>query len=242
MRAEKRGYLAATLHPWPCFLFLLPLLTAYEIGVVLLGGQRPDALRNGADAWLRSTLELCGLPHLYCAPAVLVLIFLIWSWVRWADRPADLVGVWAGMAAESAVYAVGLWILSCNLSPLLDQMGVKMSWSLSPGALGQVVTFVGAGIYEEMIFRLLLCCALGWALRLADTPNWLAWPLVLGGSSLAFAAAHHIGPYGEPFQPIVFLFRALAGLYFALIYQTRGFGIAVGAHAGYDVIVGVLMS
>ena len=29
--------------------------------------------------------------------------------------------------------------------------------------------------------------------------------------------------------------------YFALLYQLRGFGIAVGAHTGYDLLVGVLM-
>ena len=54
-----------------------------------------------------------------------------------------------------------------------------------------------------------------------------------------FAAAHHIGPYGEPMNPYVFLFRALAGLYFTALYLGRGFGVAVAAHAGYDVLVGV---
>ena len=38
-----------------------------------------------------------------------------------------------------------------------------------------------------------------------------------------------------------FLFRVLAGLYFTAIYQFRGFGIAVGAHACYDVLVGIHM-
>ena len=60
-------------------------------------------------------------------------------------------------------------------------------------------------------------------------------------SAVLFAAAHHIGPYGEPFDRSVFLFRALAGLYFGLLYQLRGFGVAVGTHASYDVLVGVLM-
>jgi membrane protease YdiL (CAAX protease family) len=58
-------------------------------------------------------------------------------------------------------------------------------------------------------------------------------------SATVFAAAHHVGPYGEPFDDFVFLFRAVAGLYFAALYQTRGFGVAVGAHACYDVLVGV---
>jgi membrane protease YdiL (CAAX protease family) len=238
----ERGYLVATLHPWPCFLFLLPLLAIYEAGVIWLGGPSPDTLRNGADAWLRWSLQSFGLPHLYCAPLFLVLLFLIWSMACWRDRPDHPLEVWLGMVAESAFFAVGLWLLSRNLGPMLDEMGVRLNWTLAQHTTGQVITFVGAGIYEEVIFRLLLCLALRGLLTLVATPGWISWPVVLVVSSLVFAAAHHIGPYGEPFHRFVFVFRALAGLYFSLLYQTRGFGIAVGAHAGYDVLVGVLMA
>jgi hypothetical protein len=72
---------------------------------------------------------------------------------------------------------------------------------------------------------------------------FLSWPaaLILAaiGSSVLFAGAHHVGPHGEQFDAFVFLFRFTAGLYFALLFWWRGFGIAVGAHAGYDVLVGV---
>jgi len=60
-------------------------------------------------------------------------------------------------------------------------------------------------------------------------------------SALVFAAAHHLGPDGEPFRLVVFSFRTCAGVYFTWIYQMRGFGIAVGAHASYDVLVGLLL-
>jgi membrane protease YdiL (CAAX protease family) len=241
-REVEGGYLGATLHPWPCFLFLLPLLAIYEAGVVFLGGPSPDTLRNGADAWLRWSLQSFGFPHLYCAPLFLVILFLVWSVVRWRDRPENTFEVWMGMATESVFFAVGLWLLSRNLGPLLDQMGIRLNWTLSQRTTGQVITFVGAGIYEEVIFRLLLCLALRGMLEIVATPGWIAWPVVLIVSSLIFAAAHHIGPYGEPFHRFVFVFRALAGLYFSVLYQARGFGIAVGAHAGYDVLVGVLMA
>ena len=61
-------------------------------------------------------------------------------------------------------------------------------------------------------------------------------------SSVAFAAVHHLGPTGEAYQGFVFLFRTLAGLYFAVLYQARGFGIAVGTHACYDILVGVVLT
>jgi hypothetical protein len=61
-------------------------------------------------------------------------------------------------------------------------------------------------------------------------------------ASVIFSTAHHIGPSGEPYDPRVFPFRALTGMYFAMILQFRGFGIEVGTHACYDVLVGVAMA
>jgi membrane protease YdiL (CAAX protease family) len=232
-------YRKATHHPWPCLLFLLPLLAAYEIGVVWVGGTQAEALRNGVDAWLRWALESFGLNQLYWSPALLIGVFVVWTVTRLEDRPDDLVGVCLGMAIESVVFGLGLWALSRGLGPMLDAMNVEVRCAVCPAdGVAQVVTFVGAGIYEEMLFRLVLYSGLVGALRFLRTPTLLGIPLAAAVSATVFAAAHHIGPYGEPFDDYAFLFRTLAGLYFAGLYQFRGFGIAVGAHACYDVLVG----
>jgi hypothetical protein len=76
-------------------------------------------------------------------------------------------------------------------------------------------------------------------LRVVRLPKPAAGVVAAAAAAAAFAAAHHIGPYGEPVRADYFLFRAVAGLYFTLLFVMRGFGIAVGAHAGYDVLVGV---
>ena len=71
-------------------------------------------------------------------------------------------------------------------------------------------------------------------------PALAAVLLAAVGAALAFAAAHHVGPYGEEMATArCFVFRTAAGLYFTALYVVRGFGVAVGAHAGYDVLVGV---
>jgi hypothetical protein len=234
------SYFKATRHPWPCFLFLLPLLAAYEVGVLSVGGAQPEALRNGADTWLRWGLEVFGLHQLYAAPALLAGYFLVRSWWRWDDRPADVVGAWLGMAIESVSFALVLWGLSRSLGPALDALGVELDIvGETDDGVAQVITFVGAGIYEETLFRLLLYSGILGALRLLRTPLLLAVPLAALTSATLFAAAHHVGPYGEAFDDYVFLFRALAGVFFALLYQLRGFGVAAGAHACYDVLVGV---
>jgi len=235
------GYLASTRHPWPCLLFLLPLLLAYEAGVLWLGGAQPEVLRNGADAWLRWGLDAFGLHQLYWAPVFIVVMFLGWSWTRRWDKPMRLAAVCRGMVVESLGFAGGLLGLSRALGFFLSDVGTHLSVGQDGKGLGQIITFVGAGIYEEVLFRLLLFLGLGWLLRLADVSRLFSALVTMMASATLFAAAHHIGPYGEAFDRSVFLFRALAGFYFALLYQLRGFGIAVGTHTCYDVLVGVLM-
>ncbi len=241
------GYLGATRHPWPCLLFLLPLLLAYETGVLFLGGPHPETIRNGADHWVRCGLEFLGVGFFWVPPAVLAVAFILWASTRWRDRPADLPGVLSGMVLESVAFAIGLWGISRLLAPLLLQAGIELSLvsnlQVSAGAPDpgwrQVITYLGAGIYEEAVFRLLLFSALMAALRLLDVGWVTSVGLAAIASAIVFSLAHHIGPYGQNYSNYLFLFRLLAGLYFALLYELRGFGIVVGTHACYNVMVSV---
>ncbi|MFL5341868.1 MAG: type II CAAX prenyl endopeptidase Rce1 family protein [Gemmataceae bacterium] len=233
-------YLRATKHPWPTLLLLLPLLAAYEGGIIWLGGANPDALRNGADAWLRWGLEAYGLNQMIVAPGLVVALFVIWAYVKKHDRPRGSFTVCSGMALECFLFALVLWGLSHGFGPLLDSMGVPMNTNaVIPATTSRVITFVGAGIYEEILFRLVLFSGLALLLRLALVPKLLAGLLAAAISALVFSAAHHVGPYGEKMNTYVFLFRTMAGIYFASLYQFRGFGVAAGAHACYDVLVGL---
>lgn len=235
------GYLHATRHPWPSLLFLLPLIVIYEGGVIWIGGEDDYSLRNGADAWLRWFLDHFGVEQSWVPPLALVAMMLFWSAWRWDSRPKDGLGLWTGMAIESISFALILWAISRNFGTILDHFGVVLN--VGDGSemsqFRQVVSYVGAGIYEELLFRLILFGGLVWFLRLLFIPNMLAVPVGIAVSSFLFAAAHHIGETGEKIDHYVFAFRAMAGVYFALLFHFRGFGVAVGAHAGYDVIVGV---
>ena len=96
----------------------------------------------------------------------------------------------------------------------------------------RLVSYLGAGIYQEALFRLTLFSGLCIAvLRFTGLPMFVALLIAALASSALFSAAHHIGPYGQPYSNYVFLFRLAAGLYFAFLYQFRGFfGIAESAH------------
>lgn len=239
------GYLKSTRHPWPCLVFLLPLLVAYEVGVSALGGANPETVRNGADHWMRTALGGVGVHVFWLPPVVLTLAFVLASWVRWEKRPNDLVGVLCGMVLESIAFALGLWAVSRGLAPLLTRAGVELTvaadapLSASEPALRQAVTYLGAGIYEEAIFRLVLFSALAAVLRLIELPRAAAVLAAAMGSAILFSTAHHVGPYGQAYSNYLFVFRLAAGLYFAFLYQLRGFGIVVGAHACYNVMVSI---
>src|SRR5262245_30320948 len=171
------SYWQATRHPAPSLVFLAPLLVAYELGVVWLGGPKALSLRNGADAWLRDGLAACGGQHPILAPALVVAVLGVWFWRRRDSTPEDLPGLCLGMAIESVAGALVLWGCSRGFAPLLDALGVTLSApgaeppALNAAALGQVVTYVGAGIYEEVLFRLVLFGGLSTVLRAAQVPG-----------------------------------------------------------------------
>jgi membrane protease YdiL (CAAX protease family) len=76
---------------------------------------------------------------------------------------------------------------------------------------------------------------LRWA-RLTPGPSMIWGSLA---TSVLFSAAHYVGPFAYDFDWFTFIFRTLAGIFFSLLFVYRGFGIAAGAHAGYDVLVGI---
>jgi membrane protease YdiL (CAAX protease family) len=242
MTPQLKSYLTATRHPWAAVLFVLPLLALYEAGVLLVAPAQPEVLRNGADIWLRWALTRVGLPQQFWPPALLGVVLLGWAWLRRRDRPRELLGTWIGMVIESSGLALVLWGVSRTLRPLLERLGLPLSTGAETDpALAQTVCFLGAGIYEEALFRLALFSGLCWLCRQGELPPWGARLLAASASALLFAAAHNLGPHGEAFDGTVFLFRTAAGVYFAALFAFRGFGVAVGAHAGYDVLVGVVL-
>src|SRR4051812_10468739 len=102
------GYMGSTRHPLPCLMFLMPLLVAYEVGVVCLGGSAPETVRNGADHWMRTALGGIGVNVFWLPPVALTVAFAVWTWVKWEKRPGDLIGVLCGMVLESIAFALGL--------------------------------------------------------------------------------------------------------------------------------------
>jgi hypothetical protein len=167
------------------------------------------------------------------------------------DRWRVSMPVLSGMLVESTALGFLLltfgylqWrLLTCITTwlPPVTLVAPRLSVSATQASLvSKLVSFAGAGVYEEVLFRLLLvplmAALVGCLVR--RTTVRVAAAIVL--SSLAFASAHYVAPHGDAFTWFSFLFRGLAGGFFALIFVYRGFGIAAGCHGLYDVLVGVL--
>ncbi|MGB8854758.1 MAG: CPBP family intramembrane glutamic endopeptidase [Pirellulales bacterium] len=241
------SYWAVSRTPLTSLVFSLPLVLAYEGGVLWLGRGTP---RNGADVWLRQLLDACGFGAYFLLPAVTILGLLAWHHVehdRWHFSPAVLLGM-AGECVLWAVALVGIARLQQQLWPLdFQSMAV---WPLAAasgppaglleGALARIIGYCGAGLYEEVLFRLLLLPAVAWLLgRLGSGPITAAvWAILI--TSTLFSLAHYVGPLGDTFELYSFSFRLAAGVFFSVVFLLRGFGIAAGTHAFYDLLVGLL--
>lgn len=110
-----------------------------------------------------------------------------------------------------------------------------------------IVTGIGAGIYEELVFRLILICALMLLFQdFLGVSHQSSIVLSVLVSAALFSAHHHVvfidGRFGSssPFNWTEFGFRTAAGVYFAGLFAVRGFGIAAGTHAFYDIIATIV--
>ena len=210
------SYWSISRTPLTSLVFTLPLVAAYEGGVLMLGR---GTARNGADVWLRTLLDQAGFGAYFLLPVLTIIGLLAWHHVE-HDRWRWSGGILAGMAVEC-----GFWAVAAGVAE---------------GFLARFVAFCGAGLYEEVLFRLLLMPALAWCCgRLGARPPAAAIQAIVG-SSLLFSLAHYVGPLGDAFDPYSFTFRFLAGMFFAVLFSLRGFGIAAGSHAAYDMLVGLV--
>ena len=247
--APTTGYWSSTRRPAAALIFVVPLLIVYELGVAYVGRGDPDSCRAGLDVWLRDGLRGLGLTDRWLVPMAMAGGLLAWQAAdRHPGRPRIGPSLWLGTLVESLVLAVALLglarVVDLGLARL-DESPIRLeSETIIPDSEGsdlasRSLRFLGAGLYEEAVFRLALLPMGYGLLRLFLVPKVPAGALAVTGSALAFALAHHAGAPGEPFSWYPFFFRWAAGVYFAWVFAVRGYGVAVGTHAAYDGIAGL---
>ncbi len=239
------SYTNATRRPVYQLLLVLPFLLVYEIGLWTnaLGGAV-----NGADALLQAALSLL-LSLIGVGASRVVISLAVGAGIavaairalrqRGRIRPSYV----AGMVVEAAATALVL----ATLVHLLLGGGLPRFFTFQPNAavtqqlrLGQITTpwamlvaAAGAGIFEELLFRVLL---LGGLYRL-----WAKGRTSLGTdqsaalkAALASSAAFtllHLGVIGAP-AGLISIF--ITSLLLSGVYLQRGYAITAAVHILYD--------
>ncbi len=249
-------YLKSTRQLQTSFLLVLPLFVIYQIGILGTGG-----VRNGVDFVTDVFIWIVGfIASWFFDPVsqgvVFVgylgangALFLFFCFVVWRRRQESNIHpkIFAWLLGESFIYAL---FLGAAVHFVEDMLGLKnilqVNAAMNALALDKdvlssplvvLVQSIGAGLYEEFVFRLLLL-GLGYRfLRAKQLSPILSGAVAVFVSSLVFSAVHHLGPMGDDFVFSMFSFRFFAGALLALVFSLRGFAVAVYTHAIYDVIV-----
>ncbi len=218
-------------------ILIFPLFWAYEIGVMF------SSTVNGVDFVTRWVFAAVGNRRDFVlVHAVLGLAYVAYVIVLRRRRGFSFHTV-PGMVVESAIYAVtlGTFIVFVMKQLLGLELAVRGLDALGLGNTGNaIVVSLGAGVHEELVFRLGMMAGGIYVLHRAGLGRRAAIALALVASSILFSAAHHVGPYGDPFSLQVFAYRAIAGAVFGAVFYFRSLSHAVYTHFLYDFYVLVI--
>lgn len=237
-----RDYLRQSSELRTGLILVLPLFLLYQVGVLFTGG-----VRNGADfvtsaLWWVVQGSMAG----YLGVNALVLLgFLALLFFGMRDKRLMPVRMWPVVLAESTVYALCFGTVVVQLMSVfgLDATLAQGAGSVAELSLVQkLVLSIGAGLYEEIVFRLIGVGGIYWLLGKfgkdgQTVSTVLRAVLAVLVSSLIFSAIHYVGEMGNAFTLGSFLFRFFAGILLAVLFYVRGFAVAVYTHAIYDIIV-----
>ena len=230
----RGGYFRWSREPAVGLFAVLPLWIAY----ILLRSQLAPDERNGAEVLLLQQISLLGSrAHLVVS---VLFVFLVAAAARWLlQNKVPWARVVAVIALEGLVYGVMLGPIAAAMTSSADRL-LEIGATPTEGGSGllvaNIVGSLGAGIFEELVFRLGLMSALAWlgmrAVREWGLPRVTAVLSAVLLSALAFSWFHHL--CGEPFDRGRFMFRTMAGVLLGCLMWWRGYGVCVYTHAVYD--------
>jgi hypothetical protein len=213
---------------------VFPLFLIYQLGVII------TPTMNGADFVTRPLMDLLRYnlgAYLALSGGLTVAFVAVALYLR-KHQEFDW-RLFVPVLLESAIYALTMGtLINLVMNPFSRHLAAGPPGT---GPFDRFILSLGAGVHEELLFRLILLtgiAALGH--RVFRLPKLAAVLVAFVISSFLFSAAHHVGRHGDPLQLGVFVYRFLAGMVFAAIFYFRSFAIAVYTHALYDIYVMLL--
>ncbi len=244
----RGGYGVLSTRPLHILAFLSPLILLYELGSIFFLSDSSGQLVETIRAWkiLAGFFEAFGVAGIYLPGVALVTVLLVWHFLerdRWAVRPAVL----AGMFMESIGWVLPFLVLTVLLRRALPDHVLPAAAGSTPDLLAmpwqaKLTISIGAGLYEELLFRMILIAGVHLILvDLCKSGELIGRAVAVAVSTVAFALYHDVRLPGGGVNAGALLYYLVAGLYFALLYLFRGFGITAAVHALFDIFVLVLL-
>jgi hypothetical protein len=218
------------------YLICIPLLLLYELLIIISQPDTAFMVRISVDVWFKTIFGYLGLNAVSAtlfAAAIIggVIVFRKREQLRHIKKK-----YFAWMLAESFVYAILVsLIISSFLGALLNLSADSSLAGLSK--LQLIALSLGAGLYEELFFRVILVSLLVYFFSKIFKGKNSAYASAAIVAALMFSGIHYVGEFADSFAIGSFLFRFLFGLALNVIYVVRGFGMAAWTHAIYDLIV-----
>ena len=208
-----------------------PILVIYEIGIHLLFRNSIYEVRNTGDLLLKNLLTLLQLNNPLALTIILLTLFGIVMVIgfRRESIPEFRSIYLLYMLGESLVWGVGLFLVMSLVAALPLQMNTLVE------GIAQFNLALGAGIYEELVFRAALIPAFAVIFHRAFGINIRFSQLIALVLAAAIFASFHL--FMEEYQLAVFVQRIAGGILLGLIYVFRGYGIAVYSHVLFNMII-----
>ncbi|MEQ8524107.1 CPBP family intramembrane glutamic endopeptidase [Gracilimonas sp.] len=241
MNNPVKSYLDNTNTLLYSFLVSLPLFLLYELLIVISQPTGDSIVRISVDVWIKSLFAYLGVNAVSFSLLVVVLIGLFIVYKE-RDRLKTLrFSYFPVLILESTLYAIVVAFISQSLVSLV--LNIAASDPINSLSLTQIIALsLGAGLYEELFFRVILVTLFILLFTKLLGKKWAGVTAAVVLSALLFSAVHYVGSMGDAFTLGSFLYRFLFGLILNGIYVWRGFGVAAWTHAIYDVMVIAFLS
>ncbi len=226
-----RQYLHSSQTIHYSLILTLPALAIYELGVLILFRDSFFELRNTGEVLLRSLFESIGLRNPLAVSLILLAIFLIVMVRGYKIEKKQ------GIKADYIIYM----LLESMFWGFLLFMALQMFTRLPlqvysfEDKISNINLAIGAGIFEELIFRLVIIGAM--MVIFTRGLNLVHhWSIILAIllSAIVFAAFHLLM---EPYSFPVFMQRVVGGILLGSLFYQRGYGVSAYTHIIYNILI-----